>query len=153
MRESPRQRPTSSNDIDAELARSEQALAELGVYATDKAGAGPGQPPRAGGGEVETPEPGVAEEPESEPDSEPADDLAQDSPMASKSADRRRSSKPELTRCERLCELDAAICDLAGHVCGLAEQHPDNDRHVQACARAEVLCDTAAGACLACEEP
>ena len=149
--ESPRQRSTAPSDIEAELARSEQALADMGVY-VDRTGAGASPGVSVSGETVSTPE--VAEELESELEAEPpSDDLAQDAPTRSKRAERRQSSQPELTRCQRLCELDAAICDLAGHVCGLAEQHPDDNRHVEACGRAEVLCDTAAGACLACEEP
>ncbi|MEM6995634.1 MAG: hypothetical protein AAF721_34300 [Myxococcota bacterium] len=62
-------------------------------------------------------------------------------------AERRASS----SRCDRVCDLAEATCGLAGHICSLAEKHPDDARYLEACVRAERQCDAADQACQACE--
>lgn len=53
-------------------------------------------------------------------------------------------------RCERICELTAATCDLESRICSLADEHAGEDRYASACARAGDRCDEASEACRAC---
>jgi hypothetical protein len=69
---------------------------------------------------------------------------------------RRRSSsrarRDAATRCERVCGLSEATCELEAQICTLAMRHPDEPRYAQACARAEQQCIAAVDACDRCEE-
>jgi len=111
------------------------------------------------------PEPGPPEpmptptaSPGTQPDYEGAEltSAAPDSP-----AERRREGKRRLsarsrrdtdTRCDRLCGLAEATCELETQICELATRHPDEPRYQQACLRAEQQCIAASDACQRCEE-
>lgn len=54
------------------------------------------------------------------------------------------------TRCERICELAAAVCDLEARICALADEHAGEDRYASTCARAGGDCQRATEACDAC---
>lgn len=87
--------------------------------------------------------------------------LASESPsLGSSSVERRegrrrlssRSRRDADTRCERVCRLAEATCELETQICELAARHPDEPRYAQACARAEQQCDAASRACQSCED-
>lgn len=63
-----------------------------------------------------------------------------------------RSRRDADTRCERVCRLAEATCELETQICELAARHPDEPRYAQACARAEQQCDAASRACQTCED-
>lgn len=63
-----------------------------------------------------------------------------------------RSRRDADTRCERVCRLAEATCELETQICELAARHLDEPRYAQACARAEQQCDAASRACERCEE-
>lgn len=56
------------------------------------------------------------------------------------------------SRCERICDLRVAICDVSERICALAEEHQDETKYTDACARAEARCEQAAEACDDCSE-
>jgi hypothetical protein len=64
----------------------------------------------------------------------------------------RASRRDTSTRCERVCDLAEATCELEAQICELAERHPDEPRYEQACLRAEQQCRAASDACQRCEE-
>ena len=53
-------------------------------------------------------------------------------------------------RCERVCEISAAICTLKEQICGLLPRHPGEARYQDACDRSLADCDLATEACHAC---
>lgn len=53
-------------------------------------------------------------------------------------------------RCQRICDLKAAICDVAERICGLAEDHEDEAKYADACTRASNRCEQATEACDRC---
>jgi len=53
-------------------------------------------------------------------------------------------------RCERVCEISAAICGLETQICGLLPRHPGEARYQDACDRAVADCQLATEACHAC---
>lgn len=53
-------------------------------------------------------------------------------------------------RCERICSLKDAICEVSERICALAETHEDDSKYTDACARSETRCDEAATACSSC---
>ena len=53
-------------------------------------------------------------------------------------------------RCERVCEIAAAICTLKEQICGLLPRHPGEARYQDACDRSLADCDLANEACHAC---
>lgn len=53
-------------------------------------------------------------------------------------------------RCTRVCQLEAAICDISDAICGLAEEHPDEPRYADSCTDARQECGRAEEACRAC---
>jgi hypothetical protein len=55
-------------------------------------------------------------------------------------------------RCEMICDLAAATCDLEAKICALASEHPEDARYQDACERANRDCDIAQEACLECAE-
>ena len=63
-----------------------------------------------------------------------------------------RSRRDTDTRCERVCRLAEATCELETQICELAARHPDEPRYAQACARADQQCEAASQACERCEE-
>jgi hypothetical protein len=54
------------------------------------------------------------------------------------------------SRCEQICGLASAICQLETNICALSERHPDTPRYQDACARAQGDCELAKSACHAC---
>jgi hypothetical protein len=53
-------------------------------------------------------------------------------------------------RCERVCEISAAICTLEQQICGLLPRHRGEARYQDACDRAIADCQLATEACHAC---
>jgi len=53
-------------------------------------------------------------------------------------------------RCERVCEISAAICGLETQICGLLPRHRGEARYQDACDRAVADCQLATEACHAC---
>ena len=53
-------------------------------------------------------------------------------------------------RCERVCEISAAICSLETQICGLLPRHRGEARYQDACDRAVADCQLATEACHAC---
>ncbi len=54
------------------------------------------------------------------------------------------------SRCERICKLKDAICDVSERICGLAESHEDETKYTDACTRSETRCEQATTACSTC---
>lgn len=162
-------------EIEAELAHNDQALAGEGIMvavATPAVGAEPRIEPAS-------PEPAPITESESLPFEEGSEDrdiqpsaspptampeaaLSHEAELttADGASDRRtsqrrmssRARRDELSRCERVCQLAEATCELEDQICALAERHPDEPRYEQACLRAEQQCVAASQACQRCEE-
>jgi hypothetical protein len=63
----------------------------------------------------------------------------------------RKSRRKQATRCERMCELAEATCDLQLQICALAERHATDVRYDRACQQAQLQCDAAARECERCE--
>ena len=53
-------------------------------------------------------------------------------------------------RCERVCEISAAICTLEEQICGLLPRHRGEARYQGACDRSVADCQLATEACHAC---
>ncbi|MCA9662510.1 MAG: hypothetical protein KC486_29490 [Myxococcales bacterium] len=64
--------------------------------------------------------------------------------------DRRDLAEGRRQRCSDVCSLSTSICDLEGHICGLAQRHPGEDRYAQVCERASGDCRAAQEACDGC---
>ncbi len=56
------------------------------------------------------------------------------------------------TRCQRICSLKDAICDVSERICSLAETHEDDTKYAEACARSQTRCEQASAACSSCGE-
>jgi len=54
-------------------------------------------------------------------------------------------------RCEDLCGLNVAICELEGSICSLAQDHGDDPTYADACERASEDCEISAEACDRCD--
>lgn len=54
------------------------------------------------------------------------------------------------SRCQSICDLSAATCELEGKICELATRHPDDPRYGDLCRRADDDCRQAAEACQRC---
>jgi hypothetical protein len=169
-------RSWSLAEIEAELARNDQALAGEGIVVAMASPATESVPPT---GPVPT-EPytqpedgdiddaGQATEPMPEPmptvspsagyeaESRPSEELAADGPSDRRGSRRTRASsrsrRDASTRCERVCRLAEATCELETQICELAVRHPDEPRYEQACLRAEQQCVAATEACQRCED-
>jgi hypothetical protein len=106
--------------------------------------------------------------PESQPpEPSPSREVDEDSPAPAAPRDQERSfrfdkrrgvrvtdrnkRKKNRTRCERVCDLAEATCDLQLQICGLAERHVTDVRYEEACSRAELQCEAAARECRACD--
>ena len=59
-------------------------------------------------------------------------------------------STPEEERCDRICSIAEATCDLSEQICELADAHEGEARYTQACDRAGTQCTDAGDACSAC---
>ncbi|MEX1365749.1 MAG: hypothetical protein AB1Z98_21660 [Nannocystaceae bacterium] len=159
-------------EIEAQLERNDRALAEAGIMV---AAATPATEPAPsdGGGDFgqqtapavveaedddasEYPAPGPSEAPEAIAESsmeyEPADaprrEISRKDRRASNRAERRESS----SRCERICDLADATCSLEAQICDLAARHPEQERYLLACERAELQCEAAMDACDGCDD-
>jgi hypothetical protein len=55
-------------------------------------------------------------------------------------------------RCQRVCELSEATCDLQDKICTLADAHEGEPRYASACERADDHCRRASEACRACSD-
>ncbi len=53
-------------------------------------------------------------------------------------------------RCEQICTVADAICELGSRVCDLAQQHDGDERYATACLRAEQDCSEGELACQSC---
>lgn len=127
-----------------------------GVDFDDGSGAEPGEDP-----EISAPEPGPT--PTAMPETRPAyagvapadESMERDAPaLRSREAKKRRlaARREASTRCERVCGLAEATCELETQICELAARHPEEPRYQQACLRAEQQCIAASEACQRCEE-
>lgn len=168
-------------EIEAELAYNDQVLAGEGIMvaaATPPVTAGvtpthsePAEPATEEGPPLTVEEPGeddgqgeTAPEPEP-PQTGPAPvampettaatqaEMVVDAPSERRANRRRMSARRDVdTRCERVCGLAEATCDLEVQICELATRHPDEPRYAQACLRAEQQCKAASEACQRCED-
>lgn len=170
-------RDMSLDDIEAELDRNYELLADAGIAVASVETRDPAlkaQPEAeleddGGGGErIEQQEPDSAQLGDEEP-SEPIpaaatapDDYGRES-VALEPANRRRRNRRqqrstyiqerrEPSRCERVCDLADATCDLEAQICDLASHHPEQERYQLACTRAEAQCEAAMEACERCDE-
>lgn len=151
--------PTAPVDIEAELARNEAALREAGI--TVPAAPAPAAPMAKTSPEQEIDEDqDQGEYEEIEQAMEDAAPASMSPPRAVESSETvsrprgrgaRATRNDESSRCDRVCDLSQTTCELAEHICGLAHQHPDENRYVEACARAERQCEAADQACQRCE--
>lgn len=165
-------------EIEAELDRNDHVLTDEGIMIALASPAGspvePAPVPPLDGPELEAqPEAsdddgGAAGEPEPEPSrpeptlaSEPEEQYvseADDSTTRRDRSERRSAGRSanrehrEPSRCERVCQLAAATCELETQICELAERHPDEPRYARACQRAEQQCLAASQACQRCED-
>lgn len=60
------------------------------------------------------------------------------------------AARSQAGRCEQVCELATAICELESQICGLLPRHPGEARYQAACDRAGADCRLATEACHAC---
>lgn len=70
----------------------------------------------------------------------------------SESSPKVATKKDIASRCERICSLKDAICDVSARICGLAETHEDDTKYLEACTRSESRCEQATTACSTCTE-
>jgi hypothetical protein len=97
--------------------------------------------------------------------SEPADEAkprtAAKPPKVAKKKRGKKANKDVATKqadddgvdaCAPICGPADAICDLSARICGLAEEHEEESRYVEACERAEADCERAAEACEECRD-
>jgi hypothetical protein len=164
-------------EIEAELAHNDQVLAGEGIMVAmaaptvaapeaDEPAAEeptPAEDDGSGGAtpEPQRPEPGptpATMPPEADATSR-AETLAGDRADLDGPAERHRASRRRLaarrdtdTRCERVCRLAEATCELETQICELAARHPDEPRYARACLRAEQQCEAASAACERCED-
>lgn len=161
-------------DVERALAVSETDLRDAGIVVAyrapsnhDIAGADFGVPPTTTTvPEHVTPEPTPEpEEPIAAEPVQPSESEERDAPreatITAPARERRRSSladwiagrraaRAARTRCERVCDLAAATCDLRDRICNLAGDHPDDTRYADACTRADDQCTAAKSYCDGC---
>ena len=168
----------SLEDIEAELDRNGEVLADAGIMVAMAEGADATQKAEGlqdgGGGDDGTPdvdEMGEADDGEDLAEPEPAPEtmptsaspidrehelaVADEAPRSVLRRSRRSSQserRAEPSRCVRVCDLADATCDLEAQICDLATRHPEEERYHLACERAELQCDAAIQACERCEE-
>ena len=125
--------------LEQQLAQREGELRAVGVapYA-------PGSGDVAG--DTTTREPAPPSEPEAQPPTTPQPATPQPMTMSEKAA----RSDDDPGRCQRVCEIAAAICALEDQICGLVPRHRDDSRYQAACDRAAADCQLANEACHAC---
>lgn len=156
-------------EIEAELSRNDQALAGEGIMVAMASPPAYGESPPtiepelqpvtedgepdSGGAAAEpvAPQPTPMVEPTAAYEAESAPELTSAKPMSRRRMSS-RSRREATTRCERVCGLAEATCELETQICELAARHPDEPRYAQACARAEQQCLAASEACQRCEE-
>ncbi len=164
-------------EIEAELEHNDQALADAGImiamaspvtvgneaheFSTDKgpndhsavgpeAGPEVSEPELSGDDDADWPPEPTASEPP--PMSEPGRAYSEDFSSERRSRKSARARRETPTRCDRVCELAVATCELETQICELAQRHPDEPRYASACARAEQQCVAASQACQRCED-
>lgn len=99
-------------------------------------------------GEADMVEPSETEAPM--PDAVEAEPAAAAQPVEeAKAQERRRDEATQ--RCESLCSLNVAICELETSICSLAQDHGDDPTYADACERATDDCSISSQACDACE--
>ena len=154
--------PTAPVDIEAELTRNEAALRDAGISVPSAHA--PTPPAGKASPEEEVDYDASEDENEDENENAEMDDAVPVSPSpepvvesyearspARKQRHVRAARDYESGRCGRICDLSETTCELAVHICGLAQQHPDEHRYVDACARAQRQCTAADDACQHCE--
>lgn len=160
-------------EIEAELQRNDQALASAGIMVAaasvppvTTAEPAPATEPTGEEAPAEADDAGEGVQPTTPEAYEPAPTAAPpdyaDEPLEAEASSygqgrerqRRASAHRDQapSRCERVCDLAEATCELETQICELAERHPDEPRYAQACARAEQQCEAAARACDRCED-
>lgn len=83
-----------------------------------------------------------------------ADPPADDEPAATVDAAEGAAVSEDVSpaRCEEICQVAAAVCDLETRICDLAASHPGEAAYEDLCVRARGDCVAAADACEACGE-
>jgi hypothetical protein len=80
-----------------------------------------------------------------------ASEPAPAAPAVAKNRDEARTRRnAQADRCEIICDLAAATCELESRICALADEHRDEPRYAAACDRAGHDCELAQEACRAC---
>lgn len=125
--------------LEQRLALREDQLRAYGVPTPAAAGRG-----QAGGGADAAAQTSEAQAPTRPP--EPTAGVSQ-GPFVDEQRD---TSSGGVGRCEQVCEISAAICELEQQICGLLPRHRGDDRYQAACDRAVADCKAANEACHAC---
>ncbi len=71
---------------------------------------------------------------------------------ANKDLAAKKSADEAPDACAPICGPADAICDLSARICGLADEHEEEERYANACERAEKDCARAAEACEECRD-
>lgn len=144
--------PTTLDEAQARLAENADALQAAGVYVPPAPGRDRGAEGDGARADAVAP---------AEPDDAPtttsragAPEEAEERAIVSKEAkkDRRAARNRTSTRCERVCGLAEATCDLQVQICELSDRHPGDVRYADTCARAQQQCDAAARECQRCDD-
>jgi len=131
----------SIEDYEQALENNEERLRAEGITV---APAPPAEPEVAGAAEAEEDATVLETEP-AEPEyaaGAPARDMAQQ--------ERRRERRAERDRCDRICDLAEAACNLQSRICALADRHAGEARYESVCQRANDHCRLASDACSTC---
>jgi hypothetical protein len=64
--------------------------------------------------------------------------------------ERRRDRRAGRERCDRICDLAEATCNLEARICAMADRHAGEARYRSACQRASDQCRLASDACSSC---
>lgn len=65
--------------------------------------------------------------------------------------DTAKSASSTVSRCQRVCDLAAAVCGIRTRICAMAQTHRDEPKYGAACRRAERDCTRATDACDDCD--
>ena len=151
--------PTTLEEAQARLAANADDLRAAGVDVPAPAGYDEDAGDAGGDGEevaptddAAPPEPGPA--PTTAVDGVRADPAEAERSVVFKESkrERRAARNRTSTRCERVCGLAEATCDLQVQICELSDRHPGDVRYADTCARAELQCDAAARECQICDD-
>ncbi len=147
--------PATLEEAQARLDANADALQAEGVYLPPATGEVPAGEEADGDertphDDEAPPEPGPA--PTTATDGVQADEAERGAVSKAFKRERRAARNRPSTRCERLCGLAEATCDLQVQICELSDRHPGDVRYADTCARAELQCDAAARECQICDD-